>query len=207
MAQVSVGLVDDHQVVLLGMHALFLGRKDDIKVVGIASNGDEALELAKDKDPDVMCLDYRMPGGSVDGFELTQRLREEAPGTRLVLYTGVDEFKMAKRAMEAGVTAVVSKDDKNTDLVEATLMAAVNRPYVSPAFAAEAESGEFRELSARQMTVLRHIANGLGTKEIAEQMNLSEETVRHHVKQVTARLGASGRAHAVAIGLRNALLN
>jgi two-component system, NarL family, response regulator LiaR len=202
-APVSVLVADDHKAVILGVVHL-LGKRPEISIVGVAASGPDALEKAQALKPQVVCLDYHMPGG-IDGLELCRQVRRAAPDSALVLYTGVVEFRLAQRAMEAGARGVVAKGDNLDELVTAILRAARGDLYLSPRFAADADRQQL-DLSERQMSVVRHTANGLSTSEMAERMGLSEETVRHHLKQAMGRLDVSSRAHLVAKALRNGLV-
>jgi DNA-binding NarL/FixJ family response regulator len=134
-------------------------------------------------------------------------LRAEQPDVDVVFYTGIEEIGLAARAFAAGAKGVVSKADSPTDLLKAVLLASRGRTFTSPAFAANAESHDFDDLSPKQLDVLRLLAQGLERKQIAERMQIGEETVKTHLAEVRRKLGARTSAQAVAIGLINALFD
>lgn len=181
-----------------------LDKRPEIKLVGVAASGPEVLAKAVELKPQVICVDYHMPGG-VDGLELCRQLREEVPESEIIFYTGVLEFRLAQRAMDAGASGLVAKGDNLNDLITAVVRVSRGQPYLSPKFAHDADRQDLN-LSERQMSVVRHTANGLTTTEMAQRMGLSEETVRHHLKQAMGRLNVSSRAHLVAKALRNGLV-
>jgi DNA-binding NarL/FixJ family response regulator len=201
---VPVVVVDDHRMVVLGVRTLFHNRPE-VEVVAWAHDAEEGLEAVRRHRPRVSVLDLALEGSDVDGLELTRRLRSELPGTEVVLYTGVDELGLAEKAFAAGAKGVVSKGDQSGDLLKAVLLASRERTYTSPAFAARADSRDFEELSPKQLTALRLLAQGLERKAIAERMGLGEETVKTHLTEVRRKLGARTSAQAVAIGLVNSL--
>jgi DNA-binding NarL/FixJ family response regulator len=203
---VPIVVVDDHRMVVLGLRTLFHNRPE-VDVVAWAHDAEEGLEAARRHRPRVTVLDLALEGSDVDGLELTRRLRAELPETEVVLYTGVDELGLAERALAADAKGVVSKGDPSGDLLKAVLLASRGKTYASPAFAARADSRDFHDLSPKQLTALRLLAQGLERKEIAEQMGIGEETVKTHLAEVRRKLGARTSAQAVAIGLINSLFD
>jgi DNA-binding NarL/FixJ family response regulator len=203
---VPVVVVDDHRMVVLGVRTLFHSRPE-VDVVAWAHDADEGLEACRRNRPRVSVLDLALEGSDVDGLELTRRMRGELPDTEVVLYTGVDELGLAEKAFAAGAKGVVSKGDQSGDLLKAVLLASRGKTYTSPAFAARADSRDFDELSPKQLTALRLLAQGLERKAIAEQMGIGEETVKTHLAEVRRKLGARTSAQAVAIGLINSLFD
>jgi len=201
-----VVVVDDHRMVVLGLRTLFHNRPE-VEVVAWAHDADEGLEAARRHRPAVTVLDLALEGSDVDGLELARRLRAELPETQVVLYTGVDELGLAEKAFAAGAKGVVSKGDQSADLLKAVLLASRSKTYTSPAFAARANSRDFDELSPKQLSALRLLAQGLERKAIAEQMGIGEETVKTHLAEVRRKLGARTSAQAVAIGLINSLFD
>lgn len=203
---VPVVVVDDHRMVVLGVRALFHNRPE-VDVVAWAHDAKEGLEAVRRNRPRVSVLDLALEGSDVDGLELTRRMRGELPDTEVVLYTGVDELGLAEKAFAAGAKGVVSKGDQSGDLLKAVLLASRGKTYTSPAFAARADSRDFDELSPKQLTALRLLAQGFERKAIAEQMGIGEETVKTHLAEVRRKLGARTSAQAVAIGLINSLFD
>ena len=201
---VPVVLVDDHQMVVLGLRTLFHNRPE-IDVVAFASDAEEALSCVRAHRPRVVVLDVALEGSRIDGFELCLRLRAEHTDVDVVFYTGVDELGLAERAFGVGAQGVVSKGDSAADLLRAVLLASRGRSYTSPAFAARADLRDFEDLSPKQLAALRLLALGLERKAIAEQMGVGEETVKTHLAEVRRKLGARTSAQAVAIGLITSL--
>jgi len=201
---VPVVLVDDHQMVVLGLRTLFHNRPE-IDVVAFAGDAEEALDCVRAHRPRVVVLDVALEGSRIDGFELCRRLRAEHAEVDVVFYTGVDELGLAERAFAVGAQGVVSKGDSAADLLKAVLLASRGRSYTSPAFAARADLRDFEDLSPKQLAALRLLALGLERKAIAEQMGVGEETVKTHLAEVRRKLGARTSAQAVAIGLINSL--
>ena len=201
---VPVVLVDDHQMVVLGLRTLFHNRPE-IDVIAFAHDAEEALATVRDRRPRVVVLDVALDGSHIDGFELCRRIRTEHDDVEVVFYTGVDELGLAERAFAVGAQGVVSKGDSAADLLKAVLLASRGRSYTSPAFAARADLRDFEDLSPKQLAALRLLAQGLERKQIAEQMGVGEETVKSHLAEVRRKLGARTSAQAVAIGLINSL--
>ena len=200
-------IVDDHDAVRAGVRLVLnpAVKAGMLSVVGLAADGDEAIEQADQHNPQVIVLDYRMPAGSVDGTDLISVLRERSPASRIVIYTGITEFRLAHRVLEAGATAVVSKSDSSENLTRAIVSAARNKPFLSPQFAHDADA-EALDLTPRQLTVIRYSAVGLTVEQMAERMGIGNETVRHHLKAAMGRLRVSSRAHLVGRAMWSGLL-
>jgi DNA-binding NarL/FixJ family response regulator len=200
-----VALIDDHPAVLWGLRALF-ARHPQLELAGVAQTREEGLRVCLAERPDVACVDLALQGFPDDGLRLCRELKSELADLRIVVYTAMTDMGVAARALATGAAAVVSKADDNRELFRATLMTA-NDPYVSPAFAINAASNDFPSLSSRQLVVLSLLAEGLESKAIAKRLGVGEETVSSHIKELRRKLGASTRAEAVALGLRNALIS
>ncbi len=203
---IPIALVDDHQMVVLGLRALFQNRPE-VEVVAFSHDADEALAACRAAQPRVVVLDVALEGSNVDGFELCRRLHAELAAVEVVFFTGMDELGLADRAFAAGAKGVVSKGDSPTDLLRAVLVASRGKTYVSPAFAARADRRDFADLSPKQLAALRLLAQGLERKQIAERMGIGTETVKSHLSEVRRKLGARTSAQAVAIGLINSLFD
>jgi DNA-binding NarL/FixJ family response regulator len=203
---IPIALVDDHQMVMLGLRAVFHNRAE-VEVVASSHEADAALAACREKQPRVAVLDVALEGSTIDGFELSRRLHVEVPGIEVVFYTGMDELGLAEKAFAAGAKGVVSKGDSASDLLRAVLLAARGVSFTSPAFAARADRRDFADLSPKQLAALRLLAQGLERREIAERMGIGEETVKSHLSEVRRKLGARSSAQAVAIGLINSLFD
>ncbi len=203
---VPIVVLDDHRMVVLGLRTLFNARPE-IEVVAWAHDAESALAACRTHHPKVAVLDVALEGSAVDGIDLTRRLHEELPDVEVVVYTGMDELGLAEKALGAGAQGVVSKGDQSGDLLKAVLLASRGKRYTSPVFASRAERNDFDELSPKQLTALRLLAQGFERKQIADQMGIGEETVKTHLSEVRRKLGARTSAQAVAIGLINSMFD
>jgi NarL family two-component system response regulator LiaR len=203
---VPIVVVDDHRMVVLGLRALFHNRSE-VEIVAWAHDAEEAIEACRTHRPQVAVVDVALEGSEIDGFELSRRITAEMPHVEVVFYTGMDQIGIAEQAFAAGAKAVVSKGDRSGDLLKAVLLASRGKSYTSPVFAARADGRDFEELSPKQLTALRLLAQGMERKQIAQKMGIGEETVKSHLAEVRRKLGARTSAQAVAIGLINSLFD
>jgi DNA-binding NarL/FixJ family response regulator len=213
MNRVRVLLVDD-QVLFREALTTLLATRDDIEVVGGAGDGDEALRLTAELAPDVVLMDLRMP--VLDGIAATRRLHVEQAGVRVIALTTFDDDEDVFEALRAGAVGYLLKDVSSAVLVEAVLAAARGESVLQPSVAAKVvarfaqlsdatlsgSSGSPRPqplvvpLSARELEVLRLLADGRSNREIAATLFLAEGTVKNHVTNVLAKLGARDRTQA-----------
>ncbi|MHA6780164.1 response regulator [Pseudonocardia saturnea] len=212
MTAVRVLLVDD-QALFREALAVLLAVHDDIEVVGEAGDGHEALLRAADLVPDVVLMDLRMP--VLDGVATTRRLRVEQPGVRVIALTTFDDDEDVFAALRAGAVGYLLKDVSSARLVEAVLAAARGESVLQPSVAAKVVA-RFAALpdpalpdraaprpqplvvplSDRELDVLRLLADGRSNREIAAALFLVEGTVKNHVSNVLAKLGARDRTQA-----------
>ena len=204
---VRVLLVDD-QALFREALATLLDVRTDIAVVGEAGNGDEALRAAAELRPHVVLMDLRMP--VLDGIAATRRLRVEQPGVRVIALTTFDEDDEVFAALRAGAVGYLLKDVSSARLVEAILAAARDESVLQPSVAAKvvarfaqlpADSAPQPQplvvpLSDRELDVIRLLADGRSNREIAAALFLAEGTVKNHVTNVLAKLGARDRTQA-----------
>jgi DNA-binding NarL/FixJ family response regulator len=198
-------LVDDHPVVRQGLAAL-LSVQDDITVVGEASDGQMAIQLAGELNPDVVLLDLKLPG--MDGVQVLAQLPGEPREPRVLILTSATEPAWAERAMRAGASGVVYKDIDPDALVRA-----IRSVHDGNVLLAARAAGSLRErgpygsidsLTAREREVLTLIADGRSNREIARGLNVSEKTVKAHVSSVLAKLGVQDRTQAAVLAVRHA---
>jgi DNA-binding NarL/FixJ family response regulator len=194
----SILIVEDHPATFLGLRA-YIGALGDYEDLGAVTSGEDALALASELNPQLVCLDLAL-AGELDGFEVCERLSALPDPPSVVVYTGQEEPGIVVRAREAGALAVVAKSERHSEFGRALSLAAAGKPYTSPVFA---RALTVRELTARQRRVLELMALGLDNRQIAERMGLGAETVKTHVHAVLKKLEANDRTHAVAIGLRD----
>jgi DNA-binding NarL/FixJ family response regulator len=205
---VRVLLVDD-QALFREALATLLGVRSEVEVVGEAANGDEALRRAAELGPDVVLMDLRMP--VLGGIAATRRLRAEHPEVRVIALTTFDDDDEVFAALRAGAVGYLLKDVSSERLVEAVLAAARGESVLQPSVAAKVVA-RFAQLpdadaapqpqplvvplSDRELDVLRLLAEGRSNREIAAALFLAEGTVKNHVTNVLAKLGARDRTQA-----------
>jgi two-component system NarL family response regulator len=206
---IKVLLVDDHPVVRVGLERI-LGQCPDITVVGAAETGREALEMVAPLAPDVVLLDLSLP--DVHGLDIIQELTAQGRGASKVLVLTVhDDGDMAIKAVKAGAKGYVLKSSSGEELLAAIRRIAHGGEHfdavvVHALMRAGARGRDPGSLSERELEVLRLVASGLTNKEVAARLYLSVETVKAHLETIYRKLGAGDRTHAVAVALREGLL-
>ena len=204
MKKIKVLLIDDHAILRMGLASL-LGTQRDIEVVGDADNGKTGINKALKLRPDVVIVDLLMPG--MDGCETTRHLREQLPGTNVLILTSFGTADGIAHALEAGACGAIMKNAKLPDLIAALRKVALGRRAVSDEIEQMlTDSPPVPELSPRQSEILALVVNGLSNAEIATRLNVSTPMVRDHLRAIFAKLGAANRAEAVAIALCKHLL-
>lgn len=214
-----VMVVDDHPVVREGLRAM-LCSDPEIQVVGEASDGSEAVELVEQLQPDVVLTDIRMPG--MNGIEATQRIKEKRPSTVVIVLTMYDNEIYVIQALRAGAAGYLVKDSSRellchtikvvmdgativrSGLLRQAIHGLLQAPHVSDQRQADSPARE--HLTARELDVLRMMAEGYANKEIAGQLSLAEVTVKKHVQSIIGKLGASDRTHAAITAVRLGLV-
>src|SRR3954447_14564939 len=199
--------VDDHQVVRQGLEILF-GDTDDLELLGTVGSGEDAVEVIKQNEPQIVLMDVRLPG--MDGVSTIKRIHEEAPNVQFVVFSAYGDRRLVSDAIAAGARGYVMKGAPPDDLLRAIRTVAVNKPFVDPSLspmllmtdAGRAEA----QLSEREREILQLLAKGYHTDEVARAIGLSVETVKSDTKRVIGKLQADSRTHAVAIALRQALI-
>jgi DNA-binding NarL/FixJ family response regulator len=205
---IRVLLVDDHAVVRGGLR-FFLASADNIAVVGKGASGGEALELVAKLAPDLVIMDVMMPG--MDGITATRELRRRFPQVRVLALTSFGEGELVQQALRAGAIGYLLKDTQGSDLIGAIRMAYAGAPVLSPdttralvhALNTPPAPGD---LSERELAVLRLMVAGSSNEQIAEQLYISRNTVRHHVHNILSKLGVANRTEAVGLAVQHNLV-
>ena len=199
--KIKVLLVDDQQLVREGLRRM-LEFDEEIKVVGEASSGEEALVKAKDLNPDIILMDIRMPGMS--GIEATRQLKEQGCTANIIMLT-IYEDKFLAQSAEAGASGYLLKDINHEDLIKAIWLAYNGQSPFSPSvtrtlfkqFANMVEVNRKSILTQRQLEILRLIASGVTNRSIADKLYLSEATIKRETSAIFSKLGATDRTQAV----------
>lgn len=205
----KVILVDDHRM-FAELLSLSLAAEADFSVIGIAGSGREALDLATESHPDIVVLDYRLPGEN--GIRVANRLREVLPDVQIVMLTGQEDDSLLRSALAAGCAGFVTKDKGIGNLVGAVRAVRAGRVGIDAEDTARLATLSPRgrgstRLTSREAEVLLLLADGVSTREIASRLFISLNTARNHVQRLIAKLGAHSRLEAVAIARRNGSLD
>jgi len=207
MNPIRVALVDDHRIVRRGLSAYFAAQPDII-VVGEASSGEEALQLAESWQADVIVIDVLMPGG-IDGIETTRRLKRLLPQVQIIILSGYADDARVIGALRAGAITYVEKDSQPEQLLEAVRGAVQGKAIFEPTLMQRIIQAQTMKssdvLTEREREVLRLLAEGLTNAEIAVRLSVSEETVKTHVAGILRKLGLAHRTQAAIYALRNGL--
>ncbi|MEU9703534.1 response regulator [Streptomyces sp. NPDC014870] len=205
---VRILLCDDHAVVRAGLLAL-LGSAEDIEVVGEAGSGEEAVAMAAKLRPDVVLMDLQL-GPGIDGVEATRRIAGAGSGVHVLVLTTYDTDADVTRAIEAGATGYLLKAERPEELFAAIHSAAQGRTTLSPPVASRVmdrmRGAAGPTLTDRERDILGQLAHGLGNREIARALFISEATVKTHLGRIYAKLGVDTRAGAVAVAKEQRLL-
>ena len=215
MAKQRIILVDDHEVVRLGLKSL-LERHPQFDVVGEAGSAREAIEQTALLKPEVVVMDIRLPGES--GIEATREITQRFPDVRVVMLTSFADDDLVMRAIMAGAVGYVLKQVGNEELLRAIGAAARGQALIDPTMTArllsrvrqterKAEGDAFRDLSDREMDVLAQVSRGKTNAEIGQVLNLSEKTVRNYVSVILEKLNLSNRIELATYAVEHHLTN
>lgn len=228
---IRVLLVDDQSLIREGL-TIILDAQPDIRVVGQAADGREAIDLAGQLRPDVILMDIKMP--RLDGIRATRQIKEELPTTPIIILTTYAEDELVFEGIRAGASGYLLKDITRDKLVEAVRGAAQGEAQIDPAVAAQvlaefqrmsnalrrsaprsltptddatADLPSIEALTPREETILRLLTEGLTNAGIASRLHLTEGTVKNHVSEILTKLHANDRTHAVVLAIKRGLLD
>jgi len=202
--QIRVLTVDDHPVLREGIAAI-LASEADMVLVAEAGNGREAIEQFRSHRPDITLMDLQMP--LMSGGETILAIRKEFPDARIIVLTTYGGDVQADRAFKAGAYGYLLKSMIRKELVDTIRTVHAGRKRIPPEIAVElAEHHADDALTEREIDVLRQVACGNANKIIADKLEISEETVKAHMRKILSKLNANDRTHAVAIGLKRGII-
>lgn len=202
--KISVLIADDHAVVRIGLSAL-LRTEQDICVVGVAKDGEEAIAESLRLKPDVIVMDLMMPKKT--GVEATAEILAAMPGTKIIVLTTFSASDAIARALKLGAAGAVMKTAEDAELVSMIRQVASGGRVISDEIKKLlAEDPPAEKLTSRQLDILESVTRGLTNADIAKQLGLREQSVKEHISAIFAKIGASNRSEAVAITLRKLLL-
>jgi DNA-binding NarL/FixJ family response regulator len=201
---IQILIVDDHPLMRAGI-AGEINAQRDMKVVAEAEDGESALALFRTHRPDVTLLDLKMP--RMNGFDCLQSIRAEFEKARVIVLTTAIGDIQASRAFQAGAVGFLLKDTLRSELVNTIRLIHAGGRKIPPEIAQQmAEHSAEDVLSARELEVLRGVARGRSNKMIADELSISEHTVKNHLKSILSKLNADDRTHAVTIALKRGYL-
>jgi DNA-binding NarL/FixJ family response regulator len=205
MEVIRVLCVDDHPLVRKGI-ASILATEKDVKLVAEGANGREAVMLFEKHRPDVTLMDLRMP--EMDGIGAVMQIRRQFPEARIIALTSYDGDQDIQRALEAGVRGYLLKEMVHTEVLRAIRVVHAGQKLM-PTEVVERLAEYFPPvaLTGREVEVLGCVATGMSNKEIAEKLGTADGTVKIHVQNILAKLGASDRTHAVTIAVQRGILH
>ncbi|HWC91082.1 MAG TPA: response regulator transcription factor [Pirellulales bacterium] len=202
---IRVLCVDDHPLVRKGI-ASILGNEADMRLVAEGGSGRDAVALFRQHRPDVTLIDLRMP--ELDGIAATKLIRADFPEARIIALTSYDGDQDIYRALEAGVRGYLLKEMVHTEVLNAIRVVHSGRRLVSQEIAGRlGESLSQVALTPREVEVLALVAQGLANKEIAARLGTAGGTIKMHVQNILAKLGATDRTHAVTIALQRGIIH
>jgi DNA-binding NarL/FixJ family response regulator len=205
-SEITVLLADDHEVVREGLRLALL-RSPHIRVVGEAADGETAVGLAERRRPDVIVMDLRMPG--MDGIEATEEIMRRVPDAKVLIFTAYSERALLQRGLESGARGYILKEAPHETLLRAIEKVAAGETFVDPSLmSALTQTREGTDvLTARERQILQLLADGMSNADVAGQLFISQETVKSHVRHILTKLEADTRTQAVAIALRDAMID
>ena len=202
---IRVMVVDDHPLMVAGISG-DINAQPDMRVVAEALDGEEAVTLYRRHHPEITLMDLRMP--KMNGIEAISAIRQDAPRARIIVLTTAAGDVQMVRAFKAGAVGYLFKNLLRTELIQTIRMVHGGHKRIPPEIALEiAEHAADDAITARELDVLQGIAKGNSNKIIASNLNISEHTVKNHLRNILSKLDASDRTHAVMIALKRGFLD
>jgi len=214
VSRIKIMLAEDHVLVREGTKEM-LDREEDMEVIAEAGDGEEAVRLVKERDPDIVIMDIALP--KLNGIEATKQIKAISPGTAVLVLTAYDDDEYVFALLEAGAAGYLLKDVSTDELVdgiravqagESTLHPAIARKVVNrfSQLAQEDENAPLETLTEREVEVLQLAGKGITNRQIADQLSISHRTVQAHLSHIFDKLGVGSRTEAVVYALRQGLL-
>jgi DNA-binding NarL/FixJ family response regulator len=198
--------VDDHAAVRQGLNLMFEG-EEDLELVSTVERGEQVLDAIEREQPEVVIMDVRLPG--IDGISALKRISQNAPGVKTVVFSAYGDKRLLSDAISAGARGYVLKGSPPEDLLRAVRTVTGGKPFVDPSLSPAllmTQGIADAPLSEREREILQLLAEGFHTEEVARRIGLSAETVKSDTKRAINKLEADSRVHAVAIALRQAII-
>jgi DNA-binding NarL/FixJ family response regulator len=200
-------LADDHPLIIAGIRRT-LEHVDDIEVVGEARSGDELLQLVQRRGPDIVLMDFKMPG--MHGVEMIERIRASSPEVKIVVLSASDDRPTIDSALQAGASAYVLKSAHRVDIASVLRQASSGAVFHAPAAAAvrpgAPQTPATPLLTDRERSILSAVASGMTTSAISRDLWISEHTIKFHLTNIYRKLGVVNRAGAVRYALENGIV-
>ncbi len=211
---IKVVLIDEHAILREGLASL-INRETDMRVVGEASNGIDALQMTEKLIPDVVLIDIQIPG--LDGIETIRRIREKHPPVSVLVLTLADQDQYLHEAIHAGATGYLLKTAPSSDVIEGIRLSSRGGSVLDPVMARKlldnltgARKPELRKstelLTPRELDVLKLMVKGLSNKEMAESLFISDKTVKIHVSNILKKLRVKSRSQAIIYAIQHGLV-
>ena len=203
--KIRILIADDHFIVRMGLTAL-VNMEPDMEVIGEAANGAQAVDIFGKLNPDLVLMDLRMP--VKDGIQATAEIRNKFPVARILMLTTYDGDEDIHKALQAGAQGYVLKNSTAEALIPALRAVAAGQQWIPKDIASRLVSRKsFEELTPRELQVLHQLARGLANKEIADTLNISEHTVKDHLKNILGKLRVADRTEAVTTAIQRGIIH
>jgi DNA-binding NarL/FixJ family response regulator len=201
---IRILIVDDHPVLRAGVAAM-LGNQPDLRVVGEAGDGAEAVDLFRELHPDVIVMDLQMPG--MNGIEATLAIRAEAPSAKILVLTTYAGDAQAVRALRAGATGYLLKNSLRTQIVDAVRSVHAGKRHIDPDVSEQIALHVADDpLTERELSVLELVAQGHANRQAAAALGLAEETIKAHLKNIFLKLDVNDRTRAVTVAMERGII-